>query len=192
MENLIDWDTYLKTFDTILSSEKLQKPYDNPTYLEYVKLNKSRQKRWLKTVTLDPVLIERIKAISSPQSWYLITEPWCGDAAHSVPFIKLMSDLNSFITLKIVWRDTAPFMIDNYLTNGGKSIPKLVVRDENEEDVFVWGPRPEPCQKLFLELKNQNISYEEQKVTLQNWYNTDKGITLQKEFLSWLKSTLQT
>lgn len=180
-ENTVYWSVYLNTFDAILNNEKPPIPYDNPAYFEYLKLNRSRQKRWLKTGVIQEELKKVITEIKTKQTWYVITEPWCGDAAHSIPFIKMAADLNPLISLKIVWRDTPPFMIDNYLTNGGKSVPKLVIRDQNESDLAQWGPRPEECQNIYLNLKEQNASFDEIKITLQAWYNKDKGQSLQIE-----------
>jgi len=188
MQNTTNWEGYLNAFEEILSANPAPAPYDNPAYLEYVKLNHSRQKRWLKLGVVSPAVIEEIKKISSPQTWYIITEPWCGDAAHSIPFLKLMSAHNPLITLKIVWRDTAPFMIENYLTNGGKSVPKVIVRNDQGSDLFTWGPRPTPCQQIYLEMKENNTPFEEQKITLQNWYNNDKGVTLQNEMIQLINS----
>lgn len=187
IQNEVDWTSYINRFDAILNSENPPIPYDNKAYLEYLKLNRSRQKRWLKNGEIQEKLKLLIEKIKSPQTWYIITEPWCGDAAHSVPFIKLVSDLNPLINLKIIWRDTPPFMIDNYLTNGGKSVPKLVIRDKDENDLGQWGPRPSECQEIYLNLKELNASFDEMKITLQNWYNKDKGQSLQNELVNLLK-----
>ena len=181
MENTTNWEGYLEKFEEILAKEIQQPPYDNPAYLDYLKLNRSRQKRWIKTANINDELTQVIKNIDEKQTWYLITEPWCGDAAHNCPFIYLMSELNSNITLKIIWRDTPPIMIEDYLTNGGKSIPKLIIRNKNEIDLCVWGPRPKACQVLFEELKTKGAEFEEQKIELQNWYNVNKGVDIQKE-----------
>ena len=164
-ENTVDWSTYLHTFDTILNNENPPVPYDNPAYFEYLKLNQSRQKRWLKTGLIQEELKKVIAEIKTTQTWYVITEPWCGDAAHSIPFLKMIADLNPLINFKIVWRDTPPFVIEDYLTNRGKSVPKLVIRDENENDKAVWGPRPAECQNIYLNLKNQDASFDEMKIT---------------------------
>ena len=86
-------------------------------------------------------------------------------------------------------RDGNESLIDDYLTNGGKSIPILVARDKNGNDLFRWGPRPKDAQALFLANKNdESKSAEEKKIELQAWYNKDKGITVQEEILSLLKS----
>lgn len=179
----LDWNKYKEIFEDILSAEKPMAPYDNPAYFDYLKLNASRQKRWLKVGKLNLDLVEKLKQISKPLDWILITEPWCGDAAHSNPFIQMLSEVNPLINLKIFLRDTPPFLIDNYLTNGGKSIPKLIVRDAQGKDIFNWGPRPKECQTIYDDLKTKNATFEEQKIILQNWYNKDKGVSLQEELL---------
>lgn len=180
-QNLANWETYLAEFDRIINAENPPSPYDVPEYHNYLRLNASRQRRWLKKGELNAQLQQRIRAIDAAQTWYVITEPWCGDAAHIIPFLYLLTQENELINFKIVWRDTAPYMIDHYLTNGGKSVPKLVVRDENDQDLFSWGPRPVPCQKIYQELKEKNADFEEVKITLQQWYNKDRGETLQQE-----------
>lgn len=177
------WEAYNQKMLDILESKNPPSPYDDSAYMDYLTLNHSRQKRWFKTAQIESALATKIKQIDQPLEWLLITEPWCGDAAHSNPFIVLLAGLNPLIELKIILRDEPPFLINNYLTNGGKSIPILVIRDANGNDLAVWGPRPAPCQAIFQELKSTGANFKEQKITLQNWYNRDKGKTLQKEMM---------
>lgn len=179
--NMINWYEYLSSFEDILSRKLTKKPYDNEAYIEYVKLNKSRMNRWLRTGLLKGSTQQTIEKISEVQNWYIITEPWCGDAAHSVPFIYLLSELNQNIKLTLILRDSEPEWIERYLTNGSRSIPKLIVRNNYDEDLFTWGPRPKECQLLISELKKQQISEEDIKTRAQEWYNKNKGISLQEE-----------
>lgn len=178
----MNFQEYTDYFEQILNSEKQATPYDNPLYLDYTKLNWSRMNRWFKTGTVNRELEQKIKSINESTEWVLITEPWCGDAAHSVPFIKILSDLNPAISLKIQLRDKDS-EIDNYLTNGGKSIPKLIIRNKKGEDIASWGPRPEQCQLMYNQLKAENADFETIKIALQKWYNEDKGESLQNELL---------
>jgi len=176
----MNWNTYLGLFDDILEKRNTAAPYDKTAYLEFVKLNKARTLRWLKKNPISEETIDIIKSIDTPQKWILITEPWCGDAAHSTPIIFLMSELNPNISLEIVLRDSSD-LIDSYLTNGGKSIPKLVVRDEEDNDLFDWGPRPAASQKIVLEMKAENQPFEEVNKVIQGWYNNDKAVSIQEE-----------
>lgn len=179
--NMINWYEYLSSFEDILNRKLTKKPYDNEAYIEYVKLNKSRMNRWLRTGLLKGSTQQTIEKIREVQNWYIITEPWCGDAAHSVPFIYLLSELNQNIKLTLILRDSEPEWIERYLTNGSRSIPKLIVRNNYDEDLFTWGPRPKECQLLISELKKQHISDEDIKTRAQEWYNKNKGISLQEE-----------
>ncbi len=190
MNNTVVWSQYLEKFDEIITASTPAPPYDNPLYFDYLKLNQKRQNRWLKLGVIRNELIDLVQHIYYKQTWLLITEPWCGDAAHSVPFIYKLAKNNPLISLRIVWRDSTPFLIDDYLTNGGKAVPKLIIRNEAEEDLAVWGPRPKPCQNIFLALKEKGADFEEQKITLQNWYNADKGQTLQDEFIPILRGLI--
>lgn len=183
-QNTTTWEGYLKKMEELLRQQPPVAPYDNEDYFNYLKLNHSRVHRWLKNGKIETMLGKKIESITSPQEWLLILEPWCGDAAQSAPFIYLLSEINPNIKLTIVWRDTAPYAIDNYLTNGSKSIPKLVVRDANETDLFTWGPRPKACQEIYIALTDKKATFEEVKIALQKWYNADKGASLQQELLA--------
>lgn len=178
--NFQEYSTY---FESILKKAETepQPPYDNPEYLEYTKLNWSRMNRWFKTVKISEELLETIKEINKPQHWIVITEPWCGDAAHNIPFIEMVANLNPLISISYELRDTEPFLIDQYLTNGTKSIPKLIIRDEQGNDLVTWGPRPRNCQKMYADLVSENADFERVKTEIQNWYNANKGVDIQNE-----------
>lgn len=178
----MDFNTYIEHFESILHASTPTPPYDNAEHMEFTKLNWSRTSRWLKNGVLTEETLAKLSTIKN-QKWILIAEPWCGDAAHSVPFIALMAKANSTIELEIQLRDSGS-EIDNYLTNGGKSIPKLIIRDQNGKDLAVWGPRPKDCQAEFNRLKETGMAYDDLKIELQKWYNTDKGATIQKEILA--------
>lgn len=182
---------YEKQFDEILDGHNNSYPYDSPDYLNYVKMNKARIRRWRKTGKINSELSERIEKIDQPLQWVLITEPWCGDAAHSHVFIEKLAGLNPKINLTVQNRDAPGSEIDQYLTNGGKSIPKLIVRDAEGKDLFSWGPRPKDAQEMYLNHKDDtSLSAEEKKMALQKWYNKDKGNMIQEELNELLKTKI--
>lgn len=175
------YDQYKDLFDKILEDPNPQEPYTKESYLNYVKLGKTRMNRWDKQFEPDQKLKELLKRIDQPQHWIIITEPWCGDAAHAVPFLIKMAAENELITYEIQLRDSEPFLIEDYLTNRAKSIPKLIARDSAGNDLFTWGPRPKPAQKMYDDMRANEADGESLKITLQNWFNRDKGITLSGE-----------
>lgn len=180
----MNYDQYKRLFDEILDNPAPAHPYDVVEYMSYTKLNRSRMRRWDKQLVPDTALMSELKQITTPQHWIIITEPWCGDAAHIVPFLVHMTQQNALISYEIQLRDTAPFLIESYLTNGSRSIPKLIVRDDAGKDVFVWGPRPVGAQQVMEQMKADNADFETIKMALQNWYNNDKGHSLYQELLA--------
>lgn len=177
----MELNEYLARFDAVRDGEITGGLYADPHYVEYTKLNDARQRRWTKKMELEPATKEVMRAIDQAQHWIVITEEWCGDSAHSLPFIAAMVKENPLVTLEIQLRDAPPFQIEQYLTNGGKSIPILIARDMEGKDLFVWGPRPEGGKKIMLEGKAQGQKSDITKAQLHKWYNDDKGIAIQQE-----------
>ena len=59
----------------------------------------------------------------------VLAEGWCGDAAQILPVINKIAEYSSLIDLKVVCRDENPELMDQFLTNGSKSIPKVIIID---------------------------------------------------------------
>ncbi len=78
--------------------------------------------------------------------------------------------------------------MDDFLTNNGRAIPKLIALDESGEVLFDWGPRPEELQNWYLEARKKELSFDEVKIELQKWYNNDKGQKIQMEILDLIKA----
>lgn len=178
--------------DQILGGEIISPPYDREVYLNYVRLNKARMKRWDKRLTLDGAIVDLIQQTTKPMHWIILTEPWCGDAAHVVPFLDKMSELNPLINYDIQLRDSEPHLIEDYLTNGARSIPKIIVRDEHGTDLFTWGPRPKAAQRLLDMMKNQQTESEKINIALQHWYNEDRGQSMSAEIAKLWKTAVNT
>lgn len=173
--NKMNYTEYKLLFDSLLENPERVAPYNDEMYYNYTKLNRTRVKRWDKQELSNEEILLKLKQITQPQHWIIITEPWCGDAAHSIPFLIKMSELNDLISYDIQLRDTEPFLIEKYLTNGTKSIPKLIVSDAHGKELFVWGPRPVGAQQIVEKMKTLNSDFEDTKIALQNWYNENKG-----------------
>nr|WP_231876005.1 thioredoxin family protein [Mucilaginibacter sp. L294] len=184
--NAMHFIAYQQIFQQILNNVHPPAPYQDADYLNYAKLNWSRQQRWLKVGILNEELATIIESIKEEQRWTIITEPWCGDAAHIIPFLHRLSELNPLIKVDYQLRDSEPFLIEQYLTNGTRSIPKLIIADDNHNDLAVWGPRPAECQVLYNQLLKDHVEMDQKKIALQQWYNADKGVSLQKELIAML------
>lgn len=178
------YEQYLALNENILTDPDPAPPYNNPVYLNYARLGLSRMKRWDKTMRFSDAFLHALGSVNYKQHWILITEPWCGDAHPVVPAIAMLPSVNPLISYDLQLRDSEPFLINSYLTNGGKSIPKLIVRDADGRDLFTWGPKPEGARLLTLGMKEAGVHYDTIATELQNWYNKDKGMSFQQEIIS--------
>lgn len=156
---------------------------------DYIRLNFQRAKRLLKTTELNEELVQLVEDIDRDQNWLMIAEPWCGDVVHLLPILKKMEELNSHVKVKIVLRDQNLDLMDQHLTNGGRSIPKVIVSDQDSPTLFTWGPRSKNATDYLTKLNNDStINKDQAKMLLQKWYNQDKGISIQEELINLIKN----
>ncbi len=152
--------------------------------LGYTDLNINRMDKWDKRFEVSEEAIETVNTLPQKETWLLLTEAWCGDAAHSVPVMEKLSQASDKVDLRIVLRDENLPLMDMFLTNGGRSIPKLVrLNAETKEVIASWGPRPDELQEIFLKQREDGLDRMEINKTLQIWYARDRGKTIEKELL---------
>ena len=192
LSNALDYTTYRALADELVANGKSTAPkVDDPEMANYVKLNRQRMKRMEKTIEIGEELRSVLNGLKKKYTWLMITEPWCGDASRHVPVLSKIADLSDNIDLKIVLRDANEDLMDQYLTNGGRSIPKMVVLDTDTlEEIDTWGPRPAAAQKIVMDYKNApepKQSFDDLKADLQRWYDADKSVSLQTEMIDRLK-----
>lgn len=157
---------------------------------EYKKLNKQRSSRIDKTYEPSDEIKKAVESLEE-QLWMIITEPWCGDSAQNLPYIAKIASLNDKINFRVVLRDSNPDIMDEYLTNGTRSIPKLVAFNPEGEELFIWGPRPKAAQELIIKLKSEGIVKPELYEKLHLWYGKNKGKDIESEFVSILEHVEQ-
>lgn len=168
----------------------------------YFPLNAKRMARLLKKDRLLAEAPERIQQIKRPLHLLVITEPWCGDAAQVIPPIVQMVEQNEYLSLSFIMRDQQLELMDAFLTNGSRAIPKIIFLDpeENYQVLGVWGPRPTDAQDMMdagLEKWRQMPEGEAKQqfhadlyTQLQKWYTKDKTMATQAAFLDALESSL--
>ena len=155
----------------------------------YTVLNHQRMKRLDKTMKIDEHFISRLQSVTNNLSLLVITESWCGDAAQTMPMIaKVAATAN--IPLQIVLRDENELLMDQFLTNGGRSIPIVILyRNDTYQPIDRWGPRPKPATQLVAQEKeNKGYLSAEFKQELQVWYNKDKGQSTLKDLFELMNS----
>lgn len=195
MTTAIQWPQGITYEDYVAQSKEFAKtgktsgPDQAENLIHFTKLNASRMRRIYKTTPLKEELIDFLAASNRQYVWRVFTETWCGDAAQSLPVLEKVAEAAENVELKVYFRDADPELFENYLTNGTKSIPKLVAFDrESGEELGTWGPRPAALQAMVMANKTApSKPYAEFAEDMQRWYNEDKGNLIQTEILHALR-----
>lgn len=156
--------------------------YNEEWVLNLTKLNFQRISRLEKSRQLDASLQQKIQMLSKKLIWLVLVESWCGDVAQNLPTIwHITEQSKGKIELRLVLRDENLTLMDMFLTNGGRAIPKLICLDEALQVLGTWGPRPQPVQELMQIAKAEGKNFEEIHEIVHSWYAKDKTQTLQNE-----------
>ena len=179
------YTAYRNHIKTLLKEGKSSGNEQSEALTHYSELNEARMNRLEKTVKISTEIIQKLNQLNGDYIWLVISEGWCGDAAQILPVIYKMAELSERIDLKIVFRDENEDLMNLFLTNGTKSIPKLIILDKDTLELLGdFGPRPIGAKQLILDYKAKHgIVDETAKTNLQLWYLHDKGLSIQKEIL---------
>lgn len=160
-------------------------PEQTEALTQYTQLNNSRMRRWDKTLKFSDEAVAKIKSVDQKISWLVLSESWCGDASPALPVMNKITEINPNITLAIILRDENLDLMDQFLTNGGRSIPKLIAfKEEKGSVVSTWGPRSAKATRLVEDYKAEHGKLTpEFKQELQLFYNKDKGQSILEDLL---------
>ncbi len=185
LKNSMSYQEYRKLVADLLTRGKSTGEYQAEDLLNYSKLNNSRMKRLDKTFHTSEKTQDFIKETTKKYKWIVLTESWCGDAAHALPVINKVAEISENIELRIVLRDENEALMNHFLTNGSKSIPKLIAIDEEENAIVgTWGPRPAEASQMVNNYKEKYGSLDAAfKKELQVWYNANKGVAIENELV---------
>ncbi|TNE54299.1 MAG: thioredoxin family protein [Bacteroidetes bacterium] len=178
---------------SLLAVGKTTGHLQTPSLVGYTELNDKRMIRLDKTFRPDAMALDLLQKIRQPMLWLTITEAWCGDAGQITPVLNGLAKLNPHIELRLILRDEHPEIMDAFLTDGSRSIPKVIFTHPTDGQVLgVWGPRPATAQAIMLETKAElqvlehdkvarKARYEEGQKALHTWYARDKTVHIQRE-----------
>lgn len=186
LKNALTFEEYWQLMRDQVAHGKTSGPNQTEALANYTKLNLKRMERWMKTFQPKHESIEILNAIKDLQYWVVLTETWCGDAAHNIPVMLKLAELNGTIRLRFLFRDENLEIMNAYLTNGTRSIPKLIALNRNLNELFNWGPRPHVIQERFYELKKSGVPHDEYIIEIHNWYNSNAGAETEKEIVGLL------
>lgn len=189
LANSISYQEYRELVATYAAEGKTSGNTQTPDYINYTKLNESRMHRLDKTLQVIDEVKTYLENLNKEYIWLVLAETWCGDAAQVVPVINRMAQVSDKINLRVLLRDDNDAVMNLFLTNGTKSIPKLIILDKEFGEVITdFGPRPIEAKQLIMDYKAiHGVVDENAKIALQKWYLADKGVAIQQEILDLIK-----
>lgn len=193
IQNSMDYTDYRRLIDQLMLEGKTTGPQQSPALTEYTRMNVVRMKRLDKTTKLEAEVETALQGLARPIIALVLTEGWCGDAAQILPVVEQLATVSPKLEARYILRDEYLDIMDAFLTNGGRSIPKYIFLDAGTLDVLgTWGPRPDEVQQLVMDSKEtmaampdpeaRKAHFNEVKTELQRWYARDKTRSIQREF----------
>lgn len=190
IKKAVSYSTYRTLIKDLLIEEKSTGNEQSEDLLNYSTLNDKRMDRLDKTLKISEETTNALNKLKDNFSLLVLAEGWCGDAAQIIPVLNKIANITSKIELKIVGRDENEALMNEFLTNGGKAIPKVILVNSKNEVLNSWGPRPSIATSMVNDYKAANGGLDaEFKKDLQMWYNKDKGNNTQQDIVALLAAS---
>ena len=184
------YQEYRKLVSDLLAEGKSTGPNQTEDLTHFSMLNVKRMDRLDKKIELSEDTILRLQKLDKKQLWLVLTEGWCGDAAQNLPIIEKIAKQSSHIELRLILRDENPEVMNLFLTNGARAIPKLISFDEELNVLFTWGARPSIATQMVTDYKAKHGKLDpEFKKNLQVWYNKNKGQNVQSDVVTLIEQS---
>ena len=133
------------------------------------------------------------RATAVPGRWHLLvlSADWCGDAVNIVPVLARLAEQTPTLDLRLLERDEHPDLMDAHLTDGrSRSIPVVMLLDEDFVERGWWGPRPAELQQWVMD-EGLALEPEERYRLVRQWYARDRGRTTLEEVIGGLEAAAQ-
>ncbi|MBI2796979.1 MAG: thioredoxin family protein [Gemmatimonadetes bacterium] len=135
-----------------------------------------------------PGLQDRARALAHRWRLLVLTEDWCGDAVNTLPTLARLADLvPERLELRCLARDRNLDLMDEHLTSGARSIPKVLGIDAHWTVRATWGPRPAELQ-AWVYGEGRRLVKEERYKHVRGWYARDRGTSTVGELLTALET----
>lgn len=165
-----------------VNRERFERAATFGEYLETVDKNRDMWHGVYQRVRVPEEVVAEASQI--PGDWHLValSEDWCGDAVNTLPVIARLAEEAGW-DLRVFGRDDNPDLMDGHLTNGrSRSIPVVIVYDDDFNEIGWWGPRPGEIQSWVMDEGLSMPSPDRYKV-IRTRYAKDRGHTTLAEIL---------
>lgn len=155
------------------------------TFSDFLEKTRESQHPWedfYERTRVPREILARVRNLTGRWRLLVLCEEWCGDGANILPYLARLAEATPKLGLRILFRDENPELMDAHLTGGNRSIPVVMILDEDFLEVGWWGPRPAPLQEIFLR-EIRPLPKEERYPKVRAWYARDRGRTTLEEIL---------
>jgi hypothetical protein len=138
-----------------VTREQFEQGMTYDAYKAQMTRNQERFEENEKKLKIEPADLEAFKKLPKPLKVLVIAEDWCGDVIANVPIVGRLAKESGKLDVRVVLRDQSN-LIDSYLNKGQfKSIPVVVLMDENFKELGVFYERPESVTTKRAEQRKQ-------------------------------------
>jgi hypothetical protein len=123
-----------------------------------------------------------VARVKHPWHLLVLSEDWCGDSINTLPAVARLTEATPLIDMRIIGRDANPDLMSSHLTGLSRSIPVIMVLDDDFNERGWWGPRPGPLQTWVVE-RGLALPKDERYREVRTWYARDHGETALTELL---------
>ena len=160
--------------------------YAGLTFPEVLARPKDNGVMWdalFKKAQISPEIAARLRNTRGQWHLLVLNEDWCGDSVNILPYVARLADSHPGIELRVLGRDDNPDLMNAHLTGKSKSIPVVIVYDEDFNEIGWWGPRPHELQEWVV-TEGLALPKPDRYRHIRSWYARDRGMTIVSEILS--------
>lgn len=168
--------------DPIVSERRYLSAPRFEAYLEEVEKNRKLWHGIHERADVPEEVLEEAHELPTPVRLLALSEDWCGDAVNTLPVVARLAERLAGWELRVLSRDENPDLMDAHLTGGSRSIPVVMVLDEELREMGWWGPRPAELQEWMLG-EGRELESPERYRRARRWYAVDGGRTVLEELL---------
>ena len=132
-------------------------------------------------------LLARFAALGGAWHLLVLSEDWCGDAVNTVPVVARLAELAPNADVRVLARDANVDLMDAHLTGTSRSIPIVILLDEEFKEVAWWGPRPRALQAWVMG-PGKALEPEAKYREVRAWYARDRGRSTLEELVALAES----
>jgi hypothetical protein len=162
------------------------------TFARFVEDAKSQREVWLKNASrtdIPPDAVNRLKHVRDGLRVLMVTEDWCVDSVHTVPYLANLATAAG-VEVRIIGRAAGEPIMSAHRTRDGRPVTPTVVLLRNNRDIGAWVERPASLQQWFFAMATDPVSA---RLFAQRaaWYDEDRGRTTIAEFVALVEQAVR-